>query len=139
MLVIVSVYLATWTPFLIFSVYKSLTRTHLMNQQDDKVSEGAQVNLTLLKSCLADALQDQSCYIQEENVIEVDSFTKIILQSVEMKIISHILGNYSTLVNSMANPVLYALWYPDFRKYVLRIPHWFKISGKNSETSLAMS
>ena len=80
-------------------------------------------------------LQDQSCYIQEE----VEGFTQIILQSVEMKIISHILGNYLTLVNSMANPVLYALWYPDFRKYVLRIPYWFKISGKNSETSLAMT
>ena len=93
--------------------------------------------MTLLKSCLADALQDQSCYIQEENVTAVEDFTKIILQSVEVKIISNILGNYLTIVNSMANPVLYGLWYPEFRKYVLLIPH--RISGKNSETSMAIT
>ena len=77
-LVIVTIYLATWTPFLVYSVSKTLTRTIIMNQQVDKVSDTARVNVTLLKSCLADALQDQSCYIQEENVTVVEDFTKII-------------------------------------------------------------
>ena len=78
MLVIVTIYLATWTPFLVYSVSKTLTRTIIMNQQVDKVSDTARVNVTLLKSCLAAALQDQSCYIQEENLTVVEDFTKII-------------------------------------------------------------
>ena len=50
-----------------------------------------------------------------------------------MKIMSNILGNYISILNSLANPVLYALWYPDFRKYALLVPAWIKMAFKKSE------
>ena len=46
---------------------------------------------------------------------------------------SNILGNYVSMLNSLANPLLYALWYPDFRKYALLVPDWIKKAFKKSE------
>ena len=138
-LVIVSIYLATWTPFFGYSIYKSLTRMTLDMDESDLGS--LSLNVTLLRSSLADALQNKSSQIEVENISNVDDFTKLILQSVEMKIFSNIFCNYLSMLNSLANPILYALWYPDFRKHVLLIPIWIKqafkkykeVSDQNSE------
>jgi len=129
-LVIVSVYLATWTPFFAYCLYKSLTRVYLDNSVDVEL----RLNITVLRSCISDALQNQSCIIQTNNITSLREYTKLILQSLEMKVSSNILGNYIPMLNSLANPVLYALWYPDFRNYTLLIPKWisstFKKTGK---------
>ena len=108
-LVIVSIYLATWAPFYAFSVYKSLTKLNLPTEKDGDVSDDIALNVTFLKSCLSSALQDKNTSIKAENITTVNSFTKLILQSMEMKIMSNILGNYVSMLNSFANPVLYAL------------------------------
>ena len=124
--------MATWTPFFAFSVYKSLTRISLPTEIDGYISDSTALNVTFLKSCLADALSDKNTYIHAEDINDVNSFTKLILQSLEMKILSNILGNYVSLLNSLANPILYALWYPDFRKYALLVPYWIKMALKKS-------
>jgi len=59
-LVIVSAYLATWTPFFGYCLYKSLTRVYL----DKSVDVELCLNITVLRSCISDALQNQSCIIQ---------------------------------------------------------------------------
>ena len=74
-LVIVSIYLATWTPFFAFSVYKSLTRMSLPTEIDGYVSDSTALNVTFLKSCLADALSDKNTYIHAEDINDVNSFT----------------------------------------------------------------
>ena len=135
-LVIVSIYLASWTPFFAYSVYKSLTKIGLPTEIDGHVSDSTALNVTFLKSCIAGALQEKRTSIEAENSTEVNNFTKIILQSVEMKILSNIFGNYVSMLNSLANPVLYALWYPDFRKYALLVPHWIKMAFKKSEENV---
>ena len=133
-LVIVSIYLATWTPFFGYSIYKSLTRMTLDMDESDLGS--LSLNVTLLRSSLADALQNKSSQFEVENISNVDDFTKLILQSVEMKILSNIFGNYVSMLNSLANPVLYALWYPDFRKYALLVPHWIMMAFKKSDENV---
>jgi len=117
-LVTVSVYLATWTPVYAYCLYKGFTRVFLERDVD------VFLNIVLLRSCIADALQEQSCTIQTHNTLHLMEFTKLILQSVEMKIFSNILGNYVAMLGSLANPVIYALWYPDFRNYALLVPQW---------------
>ena len=105
-------------------------------ERDGQVSDSTAataINVTFLKTCLYDALQDKNTYIQAENITDVHDFTKLIFQSLDMKIISNILGNYISILNSLANPVLYALWYPDFRKYALLVPFWIKMAFKKSE------
>ena len=83
-LVIVSIYLATWTPFFAFSVYKSLTRISMPTEIDGYVTDSTALNVTFLKSCLADALSDKKTYIYAENSFDVNSLTKLILQSLEI-------------------------------------------------------
>ena len=117
--VIVSVYLATWTPFFVFCLYKSITRMHI---ETDTEQDG--LDLTLLKDCLEGALQNQNTTMEINSKAKLEEFTKLIFQSLEMKIFSNIFGNYVPMLNSLANPVLYGLWYPDFRNYARLIQHW---------------
>ena len=44
----------------------------------------------------------------------------------ESNVIEYVLGAFMVLLNAMLNPILYALWYPEFRKYLVKIPGWFK-------------
>ena len=118
-LVIVSVYLATWTPFFVFCLYKSITKLYV-----EADAEKNDLDVNLLKNCLEDALQNQNTTIQIKNTAKLEEFTRLIFQSLEMKIFSNTLGNYVPLLNSLANPILYALWYPNFRSYACLIPHW---------------
>ena len=82
------------------------------------------LNVTFLKTCLSDALQVKNIYIHAENITDVHDFTKLILQSLEL--------SYNHL-NYLANPVLYVLWYPDFRKYALLVPDWIKKAFEKTE------
>ena len=125
-LVIVSVYLATWTPFFAYCLYKSLTRVLL----DRKINTEVFLKISVLRSCIADCLQNHSCIIQTNNISHLREYTTLILQSVEMKIFSNIFANFVAVLNSIANPVLYALWYPDFRNYALLVPHWISTTFK---------
>jgi len=127
-LVIVSAYLATWTPFFGYCLYKSLTRVYL----DKSVDVELCLNITVLRSCISDALQNQSCIIQSNNLTYLREYTKLVLQSVEIKVSSNILGQYIPMLNSLANPVLYALWYPDFRNYALFAPKWISTTFKKT-------
>ena len=127
-LVIVSAYLATWTPFFGYCLYKSLTRVYF----DKSVDVELFLNITVLRSCISDALQNQSCIIQSNNLTYLREYTKLVLQSVEIKVSSNILGQYIPMLNSLANPVLYALWYPDFRNYALFAPKWISTTFKKT-------
>ena len=84
-------------------------------------------NLTQLKTCLAFALQEQTCEMEVNEMIELDVIIKHIFEPEQTKTIIRMLGLYLALMNSLANPVLYAFWYPEFRKYFLNVLNWFRI------------
>ena len=114
-LAIVTVYLLTWTPFILFIIYNSFNLT----SQDH--GEMEDVSVRQIKSCFKSALQDGGCNILSEDITQINQDLQSILHSFETDTYAHILGPYLTLLNSIANPVLYALWYPDFRRELQNI------------------
>ena len=125
-LVIVSVYLVTWMPFFIFCIYKSFfsLETVVTIQNVETFGE----NLSQLKKCLTIALQDKTCDIEVDYMLEMDVVIKHIFESEQTKTIFRLLGLYLALLNSLANPVFYAFWYPEFRKYLMNIFKWIKLN-----------
>jgi hypothetical protein len=124
-LVIVSVYFVTQTPYFVYCVYKSLITSQ--NVIANSNSENSDINLIVLKRCLIDALENKTCYVETKNVLELNSFIQSSFDSEEIKTMLRLLGIYLPLLNSMANPVLYALWYPNFRKYMFKTLYWIKM------------
>ena len=114
-LAIVTVYLLTWTPFILFIIYNSFNLT----SQDH--GEMEDVSVRQIKSCFKSALQDGGCNILSEDITQINQDLQSILHSFETDTYAHILGPYLTLLNSIANPILYALWYPDFRRELQNI------------------
>merc|ERR1712062_128812 len=85
-LIIVSVYLATWTPLFAYLLYKTLTRVNLEWNVDTEVFQ----DIAALRSCIAGALQNHSSIIQTHNISHLRDYMKLILQSVEMRFFSNI-------------------------------------------------
>ena len=86
-------------------VYKSLLPLQINFSSPH--SEVFYVNMSLLKKCFITALQDKTCEMEVKESLEIDDVIKFSYDSEETKIIFGILG----LLNSIANPVLYA-WIP---------------------------
>ena len=72
-----------------------------------------------MKACLESVLQNETCHLEfpEEDLEDLENVFASILHSLKTSMISVILAIVS-ISNSLVNPVLYALWYPEFRKYV---------------------
>ena len=75
--------------------------------------------MTSIKACLELVLQNGTCHLEfpEEELEDLGKVFASILHSLKTQMISTILAMVS-ISNSLVNPVLYALWYPEFRKYV---------------------
>ena len=114
--------LITCTPFLVFWANKSLFSNQINFSRSD--SETFDVNITVLKNCFIVALQDQTCDMEVKDILNIDEVIKITFESEETRTMFRILGIYLSMLNSVANPVLYAFWYPDFRKYMMKILGW---------------
>ena len=78
-LVIVTVYLVTWMPFFIFCIHKSFFSIESVGTMKNFKTFGE--NLTQLETCLAFALQEQTCEIEVNEMIEMDVIIKHIFES----------------------------------------------------------
>ena len=116
---IVTMYIVSWSPFFIFCLYKSFSSF------EHEISERSSLDLDLVKDCLVLVLHDQSCYLSKDS-IELTKLIQAIFESEKTRTIVRMLGVYLTMLNSIANPILYAFWYPEFRKYLLKSIHWCK-------------
>ena len=128
-LVLVFVLLLTWTPWFSYVLYENIA--HLT--EEDLEKPDSVVNTSKIFECLNKVLQDKSCNmtIQVGNENYPQDIIKKILHLDEANIMSILLSMFLSSVNSLANPVLYAFWYPDFRKYLkLLIPFWSKHKHK---------
>ena len=126
-LVIVTVYLVVWTPFFAVCTFKTLDSFFNANEHEPLL-EMSHVDIKLLKRCLKQIFQDQGgCDLNIKNVIQTNMYIRSIQVSEEMKTVIRLFGVYFSLLNSVANPVLYAFWYPVFRTYVWEIVNCCKI------------
>ena len=123
-LVIVTVYLIVWTPFFAVCSFKTMDSFFYENEHE-QLLEMSHVDIKLLKRCLKLVFTDQlGCELNIKNVIHTNMFIRSIQVSEEMKTIFRLFGVYFSMLNSVANPVLYAFWYPVFRKYVCEIVNY---------------
>ena len=98
----------TWAPLIVFLVYNSFT---LYSPDHGGLED---FNVTEVKSCFKNALKDKACNIISKEKLKINQDLQSILYSFEYD--TYILGPYLTLLNSIANPILYGLWYPEFRR-----------------------
>eukprot|EP00092_Neocalanus_flemingeri_P075904 GFUD01094099.1.p1 GENE.GFUD01094099.1~~GFUD01094099.1.p1 ORF type:complete len:362 (+),score=25.64 GFUD01094099.1:575-1660(+) len=124
-LVIVTTLLVTWTPFFLYSLYESIT--HDIAKKDMMLPDNDE-NMRILYNCLRIAVKNVECNmtIKDNNLHGIQEAVKRILHDEEADLISHIFGIELPLLHSLANPILYAFWYSDFRKHLVQIPHWWK-------------
>jgi hypothetical protein len=126
-LVIVTVYLIVWTPFFAVCTFKTMD-SFFNDNEHEPILEMSHVDIKLLKRCLKLVFTDQrGCELNIQNVIHTNMFIRSIQVSEEMKTIFRLFGVYFSLLNSVANPVLYAFWYPVFRTYVCEIVNYCTI------------
>ena len=124
-IILVLTLLVTWTPMFLLGCYKIF----LHYQKELTKPDDDDVNMRLLFSCLETVIQNGECSmdVKTENLdeIQVIEILKMILHSKE----SYYIGNAlccGPLLNSTANTILYAFWYPEFRRYLVQIPQWCK-------------
>ena len=130
-LVIVFVYFLSQLPFWIYTVHTTFVMpTHRFQAYG--------IDIVSLKNCMKIALHNQTCYFETESLIQIPFLINSIFQSEETKTILRLLGVYLPLLNSIANPVLYAFWYPDFRKYVYKTFIWCRLKTVCSIETLLM-
>ena len=67
------------------------------------------------------------CDYVYEDFIQFQNLVKLTFDSEKSRMIFRIIGLYLGMLNSIANPILYAFWYPDFQKYFLSFFSWCKI------------
>ena len=72
-----------------------------------------------IKACLDSVLKNETCHLEfpEEELEDLGKVFASILHSLKTSMISVILA-IVLISNSLVNPLLYALWYPEFREYV---------------------
>jgi hypothetical protein len=119
-LVIVSTLICTWMPFIIFSFYDSL-------QYESSLDAISDMDIAMIFSCMQTALQSKHCNVSMVigDVQEIQEVVRNLFHFEESVLIDDIIGFDLSLLNSMANPILYAMWYPEFRMYFLQISVWF--------------
>ena len=124
-LVLVTTLIVTWAPINLYFLYDGIS--HMAQQ--DSVQPNSDVNMTLILTCLNAAFQNKECNmsidIENYDGFNITETIRKVSHFQEAAILGY-LGGYSILINSLFNPVVYAFWYPDFRNYLVLIPHWWK-------------
>ena len=129
-IILVVALMVSWTPYFIYSSYEAIT--HIVKA--DLIQLNSTVNVAEISACFNDILNSKNCNItleiENEHEEIVQEKIRYICHTDEVKFFEFLLGVFMSLLNSMLNPVLYALWYADFRTYMFKIPEWFKKKKK---------
>ena len=121
--ILLTTLIVTWTPFMVYCLYESIA--HMV--QNDLIPPTGDVNMTTILDCVNIAVQNKECNMAMEigNEQEITDRIRNVFHFKEAVIVHEMLGFYLSFLNSLANPVLYAFWYPDFRNYLVNIAHWW--------------
>lgn len=125
-LVLLVILMVTWTPINVHIMYNAIT--HMI--QKDQIQPNRTVDFTAINTCLSAALQNKQCNMEIEienyHRLEIEEGIRYFFHIEKTTIIEYLLGVFLPLFNSIANPILYAFWYAEFRNYLGQIPEWFK-------------
>ena len=106
------VLLISWTPWFSYILSKTIL------DQTENSSYSESMNHTLILNCVNSVMQERPCFleIEAENLQDVERNVKKIIDLDQDNSITIVLGVFLSTMNSLANPVLYAIWYPEFRQ-----------------------
>ena len=127
-LVIVAVYFLAWAPFFGFCILNSVNHLGKPPQDLNALPETSHINIKLIKECLKYAIiyGDSCSFHFESSNVKASLLIQTILNSEKIKTKYRLVGVYLSLLNSFANPILYAFWYPVFRTCACQIVNKFK-------------
>ena len=135
-LVLLTTLIFTWGPCFGYALYESIS--HMVdNDMDPNRSD---VNITQVLTFLNTAIQSTqfNFTIETENYnqLEIKERIRNVFHIKEAEVID-MLAYHFALFNSMANPIIYAFWYSDFRNYIVKIPHWFVWKQKKINSQIS--
>lgn len=123
-LVLVAVYFITWAPVYVYMVYDPISHMIL---EDFKQTNLTTDHSSLIFSCLDAVLQQKDCHVELD--VDSEEMARNMFHLLQASNIGYIIGYFLTFFHTMANPILYAFLYSDFRNYLLQIPGWFQQMG----------
>ena len=131
--------IVTFMPATLYTMYESVAL--LVNKDLLEINDN--INGTMVYKCLNEILQDKVCdsdiEIDNDNQDEWREISQRIFHVEESILIDFIIGDCLALFNSMLNPVFYAFWYPDFRKYLAQIrKNILKPRNRNYSCSMSL-
>ena len=131
-LILVTTLFVTLAPSMVWFLYEIISH---MAQKD--IQPNNDVNMTMILTCLNTALQSRECNmsinIENINGYDLTETIRKVFHFQEASVLGDIIGLDLVLINSMFNPVIYALWYPDFRNYLVQISLWRKSKTQISD------
>ena len=94
--------------------------------------EDSELMIENIKHCLDLVVnQERNCSCQFKDFVRFQTLVELTFESEKSRMLFRIIGLYLNLLNSIANPILYAFWYPDFRKYFFSLISWFKMKARS--------
>jgi len=126
--------LTLWLTMAPFGFFFLKDMIYHIGRKDSLKLPNSTLNNTIL--CVQKLVLDQYCAlnddIHDDNLVDFQEDLQIILHNEETVYIEYITGVLLPLFNSMLNPILYALWYSEFRKYFSK---FIKLFGRREEDS----
>ena len=122
-LILAICFLITWTPFCFYTVLEIFQHFGEGTAEDD-------FDMPEILSCFRMFLEEEVCHLSkklenQDKRLELKIIFEKVFHLYEAAIIIDVLTCVLSLIYSAANPVLYAFWYPEFRKYaLLLLPLW---------------
>ena len=111
-LILVLVLLVTWTPWFSYVIIE-----FIKHSSDEQINIRDQNNTRIVK-CVNNVFKAQPCTlpVPSQYLEEIKEMIKRIVHLDEANSMTIVLSVFLSSLNSLANPILYAHWYPDFRE-----------------------
>ena len=115
-LLLVLTLIITWTPW--FSYQIKEFAIHYSDEQKNLLD----LNNTMIMDCVNNVFKEKACTlcVPPDYLEDIKERIRLIVHLDEANSMAVVLSVFLSSLNSLANPILYALWYPDFREHYTR-------------------
>ena len=112
-LLLVLTLVVTWTPWFFYVIIEFAI--HYSDEQKYLLD----LNNTMILECVNNVFKEKECSLSVplQYLEDIKKRIRLIVHLDEANSMTIVLSVFLSSLNSLANPILYALWYPDFREH----------------------